>query len=195
MNGSKDNFEDFFHESFSDSEVVKKAGDWNVPSEMVWDEIQEGLTEERKLSIAFLKWPWSAIAASYFLFVFGYQFFIAPTDINLELDATPSMDELIRPDKGSATNNIVYTATAPINNLSTKQIAGLDKQVIDAFEITENSLVVNEAREGQEKWTSEPLDFHFANNLINFESPEEKININSITPALKKSSSIYLARD
>ena len=209
MNGSKDNFEDFFHESFSDSEVVKKAGDWNVPSEMVWDEIQEGLTEERKLSIAFLKWPWSAIAASYFLFVFGYQFLeknvdktdikeiaaveatIAPTDINLELDATPSMDELIRPDKGSTTNNIAFTTS--INNLSTKQIAGLDKQVIDAFEITENSLVVNEAREGQEKWTSEPLDFHFANNLINFESPEEKININSITPALKKSSSIYLA--
>ena len=173
MNGSKDNFEDFFHESFSDSEVVKKAGDWNVPSEMVWDEIQEGLTEERKLSIAFFKWPWSAIAASYFLFVFGYQFLeknvdktdikeiaaveatIAPTDINLELDATPSMDELIRPDKGSTTNNIAFTTS--INNLSTKQIAGLDKQVIDAFEITENSLAANEAR-GCLLYTSDAAD-------------------------------------
>ncbi len=209
MNGSKDNFEDFFHQSFSDSEVVKKAGDWNVPSEMVWDEIQEGLTEERKLSIAFFKWPWSAIAASYFLFVFGYQFLeknidktdikeiaaveatIAPTDTNLKLEATPSMDELLRYDKRSATNNMV--ATTPINNLPTKRIDGLEKQAINAFKITENALVVDEASGLQEKWASEPLDFHFANNLINFESPEQQINIHSITPALKKSSSIYLA--
>lgn len=74
MNGPTDSFEDFFHQSYKDSEVLNQSGDWNLPSDAVWEGIQEGMTEERKLSFVFLKWPWSAIAASYLLIMGGYQF-------------------------------------------------------------------------------------------------------------------------
>jgi len=75
MNQSTDNLEDFFNQSFNDAEKVNDAAEWNLPSEAVWEKIQDGLTEERRFTVLFFKWPWSAIAASYLLLVGGYQFF------------------------------------------------------------------------------------------------------------------------
>ena len=75
MNQAKDNLEDFFQQSFNDMETVNQPADWNSPSEAVWENIQDGLTDEKRSNVFLLKWPWSAIAASYLLMVGGYQFF------------------------------------------------------------------------------------------------------------------------
>lgn len=105
MNGPKDSFEEFFHQSYKDSEVVNQAGDWNLPSDAVWEGIQEGMAEERKLSFAFLKWPWSAIAASYLLIMGGYQFIEQYTEEN-DL-ATLAITEVLVSDDNFQNENVL----------------------------------------------------------------------------------------
>lgn len=127
MNEPKDNLEDFFRQSFDDAETVNQAGEWNMPSDAVWEGIKEGMTEERRLSFAFLKWPWSAIAASYLLLVGGYQFiekYTKQTDLasavvveelmvenEVLTDDMPSADEFIR----QTMNKQVVALVKPIN--------------------------------------------------------------------------------
>jgi len=83
MKNRTDNMEDFFQMAFNDEEKLNQAAGWNEPSDVVWENIQSGLQEERRFSLVLLKWPWSAIAASYLLFMSGYSFFQSNTKDDL----------------------------------------------------------------------------------------------------------------
>jgi len=208
MNNSKDNLEDFFHQSFKDEESVNQAGDWNLPSDAVWEGIQEGMTEERKLSFIFLKWPWSAIAASYLLIMGGYQFFekyieqqeLSSTNLTEELlvdvkstTEVPSIEEFSPLEKEIPIKSIA--AKLPINRSSFKATEKIENQSFNLIESIDNQLVISKKKKLklEEKWLFGKIDFLNQKNVSNLEFSEQTININPVTPALKKPSKMYVA--
>lgn len=207
MNQSTDNLEDFFNQSFNDDEKVNNAAEWNLPSEPVWEKIQDGLTEERRLNVLFFKWPWSAIAASYLLMVGGYQFFQSYIEVPIS-NTSIVFEEPIRnglsmdTDIACADEFNQYISNGEKVNLSVqptpKYLAEIttinfNNEIIITNKNVDNQLVIKgfENNSIPEKWLLDPLDLHSFKNL-KILNPKP-INLPNITPAIKKASNVYVA--
>lgn len=216
MNQSTDNLEDFFHQSFNDEEKVQVAADWNVPSEVVWENIQNGLTEEKKLNVLFIKWPWSAIAASYLLLVGGYQFFQKQTlgddldtfvvvaelvlDTHLESEEIVCTDEFIRQKQLTQSNRYFESPDSKWISLSSPD----DKNEIQSsrqklavatisniktsqlYKTTKLSKNIDELTKSIQVLPN--LESSYSTNFLT-----QDIQISKITPALKKPTTFYVA--
>lgn len=163
MKNRTDNLEDFFHTAFNDEEKLNQPANWNEPSDAVWENIQSGLQEERRFSLVLLKWPWSAIAASYLLFMSGYSFFqsnanddlvnsIVKTEQNIseELVENISISSINESTSITQSNGFVYDEkevnnnTEPQNNLlvAAPQLLSMKRSGVKAESI-DNQLVVS----------------------------------------------------
>lgn len=209
MNTPKDNLEDFFHQSFRDSEIVNDSGDWNLPSDAVWEGIQDGMTEERKLSFVFLKWPWSAIAASYLLLMGGYQFLDNNSRKNDLTSATPVTELLVDNDnrvaeapcvedlisKNNEVATIPYFPIITENNLVENKTVTSDNIKMIPVQDVDSHLFIKAVKgmELQEEWTVNALA---ALNIEKVTSPlpsPQAINLATPTPVLPSTSNAYVA--
>ncbi|MEM1120627.1 MAG: hypothetical protein AAGJ18_09265 [Bacteroidota bacterium] len=148
MKNKTDHLEDFFQSAFNDAEQLEQPAAWNEPSDAVWGNIQEGLREERRFSLVALRWPWSAIAASYLLLMSGYQFFqnksenVAIEEVviveKMVSNTSDDCERVLRTDdfsrRGNTVNNLVQrrlkSSVREAQELSPK----IDKLFLEGFE-------------------------------------------------------------
>ncbi len=151
----KDNLEDFFKKGFEEGDLSSKDGDWDMPSDKVWDRLENELEDDRPQGII-IPWKYLTLAATILLLFVSFLYFqIHQKNDNLlsEINYQKEKNENLQSKIDSFQNATINNNTSNIESFTNKNqkaqtATSLDKDVPQAQKNTkflklENSQIGN----------------------------------------------------